>query len=105
MRLGEVPVYEAKEKYLSRREELGLDVSAAPPQTRPARAPPCGSGTSPSPRKRVPPRAASSPTSLGIQPTPDPDHGQQGHVKQLRPRVYSLPEASRRSSAGRAAHS
>ena len=31
MRLGEVPVYEAKEKYLSRREELGLDVSAEAP--------------------------------------------------------------------------
>ena len=29
--LGEVPVSEAKEKYLSRREELGLDVSAEAP--------------------------------------------------------------------------
>jgi metal-sulfur cluster biosynthetic enzyme len=31
MRLGEVSVSEAKEKYLSRREELGLDVSAEAP--------------------------------------------------------------------------
>jgi len=31
MRLGEVPISEAKEKYLSRREELGLDVSAEAP--------------------------------------------------------------------------
>jgi hypothetical protein len=31
MRLGEVPRSEAKEKYLSRREELGLDVSADAP--------------------------------------------------------------------------
>jgi metal-sulfur cluster biosynthetic enzyme len=31
MRLGEVPVSEAKERYLSRREELGLDVSAEAP--------------------------------------------------------------------------
>ena len=30
-RLGEVPTSEAKEKYLSRREELGLDVSAEAP--------------------------------------------------------------------------
>lgn len=30
-RLGEVPASEAKEKYLSRREELGLDVSAEAP--------------------------------------------------------------------------
>jgi hypothetical protein len=31
MRLGEVPNSEAKEKYLSRREELGLDISADAP--------------------------------------------------------------------------
>ena len=31
MQLGEVPISEAKEKYLSRREELGLDVSAEAP--------------------------------------------------------------------------
>ncbi len=31
MRLGELPASEAKEKYLSRREELGLDVSAEAP--------------------------------------------------------------------------
>jgi metal-sulfur cluster biosynthetic enzyme len=31
MRLGEVPTSEAKEKYLSRREELGLDISADAP--------------------------------------------------------------------------
>jgi metal-sulfur cluster biosynthetic enzyme len=31
MRLGEVPCSEAKEKYLSRREELGLEVTAAAP--------------------------------------------------------------------------
>lgn len=31
MRIGEVPASEAKEKYLSRREELGLDVSAEAP--------------------------------------------------------------------------
>ncbi len=30
-RLGEIPDSEAKEKYLSRREELGLDVSAEAP--------------------------------------------------------------------------
>jgi hypothetical protein len=31
MRLGEVPRSEAKEKYLSRREELGLDISPDAP--------------------------------------------------------------------------
>ncbi|MCA1730614.1 MAG: metal-sulfur cluster biosynthetic enzyme, partial [Actinobacteria bacterium] len=31
MRLGEVPASEAKDKYLSRREELGLDASAEAP--------------------------------------------------------------------------
>ena len=40
-----------------------------------------------------------------LKPTPGPDRGQHSDVKPLRPAVYSAPEASRRSSAGRAAHS